>query len=387
MISTIIIKPTKMCNAECTYCSAPPEVNGGPKWTVDDFKRVFDNIHTHLTEQAVFIWHGGEPMLMSPDFYYQTYEYARSIMPEIKFAMQTNILGYDTKRWKDVFENVMGSRLSTSFDPDEKYREYKGSTSLYTRIFYDRLDKMLDDGFHPLVIGTYTEETSFLAESMYDKALEKGDKFFHVRYNYRYPAGRDFGKGEIISPETYGKMLLKLYNRWIKELPHFVITPLDQMLKKTVLIESNRCPWTNACGGRFFGIEPNGDTYNCSEFADVDDNQWCFGNAFTMNAEQLLKSRAAQAMRRRRVDLPSDCLTCRHFQQCEGGCMRDSVLYGRGLGGKFYYCQSWKMVFDRIKESIATGEADGAILKYGLDPEHVRKTVDFGNYKKVPLIA
>jgi hypothetical protein len=31
------------------------------------------------------------------------------------------------------------------------------------------------------------------------------------------------------------------------------------------------------------------------------------------------------------------------------------------------------MVFDRIKQSIHSGEADGAILKYGLVPEDIRK--------------
>ena len=45
--------------------------------------------------------------------------------------------------------------------------------------------------------------------------------------------------------------------------------------------------------------------------------------------------------------------------------MRDAELYGRGLGGKFYYCESWKAVFDRIKESIKSGEAKNVIEKMG----------------------
>jgi hypothetical protein len=53
--------------------------------------------------------------------------------------------------------------------------------------------------------------------------------------------------------------------------------------------------------------------------------------------------------------------------------MRDSVLYGKGLGGKFHYCASWMMVFDRIKRSVASGEADAAIEKYGQDPVSVRR--------------
>ena len=375
-VSTVIIKPTKMCNAACTYCSAPPEINDGPKWSVDDFKRVFDNLYESLAGRAIFIFHGGEPMLVGPDFYYKTYEYARSIMPEVRFAIQTNILGYNSSRWRDVFKNIMESQVSTSFDPDEKYRYYKGSTALYTRIFYDRLETMLDDGFRPMVIGTYTEETIALAHQMYDKSLSYGEQAFNLRFNYRYPAGRDSGMGEIISPKTYGESLISLYNRWIKDVPAFNITPLDQMFKKTILLETDRCPWTRSCAGHFFGVEPNGDVYNCADFADLQDEQWKFGNAFTQTGEELLKSKMAKLMRRRRVDLPQECFDCRHFAQCEGGCMRDTVLYGRELGGKFYYCESWKMVFDRIKESIKTGEADGIIEKMKIIPYYLNADQD-----------
>lgn len=52
------------------------------------------------------------------------------------------------------------------------------------------------------------------------------------------------------------------------------------------------------------------------------------------------------------------------------GCARDSALYNNGLYGKFHYCQTWKMVFSRIKESILLGQADNIIEKYGQNPEN-----------------
>lgn len=371
-ISTVIIKPTKFCNAECSYCSAPPEVNGAPKWTIDQFKAYFDKLAPYLTERAVLIWHGGEPMLMGPDFYWRAWEHARAVKPEVRFSMQSNLLGYDSKRWARLFREVFDGSVSTSFDPDEQHRLFRGSTSLYSRVFWQRMDAVIADGFRPKVIGTYTEETAFLGEAMYDRAMAYGDMAPHLRYNYRYPAGRDDGKGEMISPDTYGRMITRLYDRWIRDLPAFVITPLDEMLKKVIALEVARCPWTRSCGGKFLGVEPNGDVYNCSEFADLGDEEFRFGNIGTDTIPQMMATRAAAAIRRRRVDLPMDCTTCRHFQECEGGCARDAVLYGKGLGGKFHYCWSWKMTFDRIKETVRNGEADAAIRKYGLDPDRVR---------------
>lgn len=374
MISTVIIKPTKLCNADCVYCCAPPD--GAPKWSFDDFRFFFDRLSPHLAPKAVLLWHGGEPMLMGPDFYRMAYAHASSIHPGIVFSMQSNLLAYDSRRWKDVFEDIFHGSLSTSYDPEERERTYKGDPELYSRIFFARLEKVLEDGFRPKVISTFAEETAHLADRMYDFSLAQGPKSFPIRLNYRYPAGRESGRGERISPQSFGEMLVRIYNRWISDVPDFTVTPLDEMLKKTMGLDAGRCPWTNSCGGRFLGLEPNGDVYNCSEFADLDEPEYRFGNLREETVPELLRSQASRLIRRRRIDLPTDCRSCRHFNECEGGCMRDAVLFQRGLGGKFYYCRSWMMVFDRIKASLRNGEADGAIAKYGLAPDRIRDSVN-----------
>lgn len=398
MISTVIAKPTKECNADCSYCSSPPDNQG--YWSVDQFRIMWDRLKDRLTDECSWIWHGGEPMLLSPDFYRECYKIAIKDKPDIKFAMQTNLLLYKSTRWKDLFENEFGSRVSTSFDPDEVNRTIKGSASKYSKAFYSKLNEVLHDGFRPMVIGTYTDSSAHLTHKMYELSKSYGDRAFTVRYNYRYPAGREANSEvkDIMSPKVYGEMLIDIYNRWIKETPAFVITPLDQMFKGAIdaTYSVQQCPWTADCGGRFLSIQPNGDLYNCSEFADLDNENYRFGNIFngtiddekskkvvnfynTVDDEKFidgaLNTPAARLMKRRSFDLPEDCKTCRHFHACHGGCMRDSLLYDRGLGGKFYYCQSWKMTFDRIKESVMTGEADNALIKYGKNPEKVRMFV------------
>lgn len=395
MIYTVIAKPTKDCNADCTYCASPPD--RAEKWSLDEFKTIFERLAPQLAEEAVIIWHGGEPMLMGPQFYVDAYAYAQTLKPNIKFSMQSNLLLYNKKEWKDVFDNIMEKRLSTSFDPDEQFRTINGSTARYSRQFHKKIKEILRDGYRPLVIGTYTEETAHLANEMYSKSAAYGDKAFDVRFNYRYPAGREAGMGVAIEPKTYGEMLIGLYDRWIKDAPDFSITPLDQMLKKCLGISMGQCPWTRKCGGRFLSIEPNGDAYNCGEFADTENPAYRYGNfkegwiangkkesivgfvrkpkEGTVFIDEIMSSHAAKLMKRRVYDLPVSCTECRHFQECEGGCMRDAELFDRGLGGKFFYCQSWIMVFDRIKESILNGEADRLLINFGEDPEEARRYV------------
>lgn len=381
-ILVVIAKPTRVCNAHCTYCSSPPLEEMGenwePEWSYETFVKFFDKVFPHLETGATWIWHGGEPMLMGPEFYLKCADYAYEKMAQagrqIYFSMQSNMLGYNEK-WKTVFGSVCGGSLSTSFDPDERNRTLKGDWKNYSRIFKRSLDKVIDDGFMPMVIGTYQESNAHMMHDIYDWSLSRGERSFPVRFNYCVPTGRQGDTGELISPITYGEKLVEVYNRWIKDNPNFTITPLDQMFKKVVGQDGmGHCPWTKQCGGRFMNIEPNGEVYNCSDFSDLS-TEYCFGNLHTDSMEQILNSEQALKIRRRRNKLPTTCMTCEHFDDCEGGCARDSVLYQHGMYGKFHYCRSWKIVFSRIKESIINGEADGVLERMGLDPMVVKKFV------------
>lgn len=381
-ISVVIAKPTRVCNADCSYCSSPPLEEMGadwePEWGFDLFRVYFDKVFPHMINGGFWIWHGGEPMLMQADFYWKSFEYAKEKMKEynktIYFSMQSNLLGYN-KKWKPVFEEIFGGSLSTSFDPDEENRTIKGDSKTYSKVFKRVLNEMLEDGFKPMVIGVYKEETAHLMHKMYDWSISMGEKSFPLRFNYCHPTGRIENGGEAIMPETYGRYLIELYDRWIKDAPNFTITPLDQMFKKVIGIDGEgHCPWTKNCGGKFLGIEPNGDVYNCADFADLGD-KYKFGNLKDQELEEILKSKQSIQIRRRSVQVPVSCMECEHFSDCEGGCARDSALYNHGLYGKFHYCKSWKMVFARIKESIILGQADKVIEKYELNPALVRKNL------------
>ncbi len=66
----VIIKPTYDCNLACTYCSVDEHVTHSTMST-----QTVDKILSRVTDfcgvdKPIFlIWHGGEPLLMNPDFY------------------------------------------------------------------------------------------------------------------------------------------------------------------------------------------------------------------------------------------------------------------------------------------------------------------------------
>lgn len=371
MVSTVIAKPTKHCNADCSFCCAP--IDGIRGWSFEEYAQVFAGVAPALSETPQWIHHGGEPMTLGPDLYHRLAEFAWSMVPGVEFSMQTNLLAYKSAVWRDLFTEVFNGRISTSFDVGPSERTLRGSSERYARRFWDAIERALADGIKPMVIATFSEDNIGYAQDLYDLSYSYGQDAFPIRLNYRYPAGRASGEGELVSPETYGEMLLGLYERWLSECPPFDVTPLDQMLRITVGLEaSEQCPWTHKCGGKFLGIEPSGDVYNCSEFADLSDPAYRYGNIFRDDVYSLLASRGARRVKQRRVRLPQSCVECRHYKQCGGGCMRDAILFDHGLGGKFHYCASWKMVFDRIKESVRTGEADRLLQRYHMTGAEAR---------------
>lgn len=368
MISTVIAKPTRECNASCSYCSAPPE--SGEHWSFYDFQRYFDRVKPALSDNCNWIWHGGEPTLLPPSFYVACHDYAKRHLPGIRFCIQSNLLNYSSKRWKKVFHTIFGGRVSTSFDPSSEERILSGSSELYTKTFKARLQQVICDGMKPLVITVIGKDDSSLVREYAYAAID--ENLIDIRLNYMYPAGRAFNEDSIITPDDYGDLLIDVFDKWIDAGGRNEFVPVSQMLDAVTRRHVNRCPWTRDCASGFLSITPIGDVYTCGTLTDLGDESLKYGNLNDIGDDplelqygihRLLASEAATTVRARKYKLPKDCLACEHFQECQGGCQRDAALYGRGLGGKYYYCGSWKKVFSHIKHRINAGHLNDVISR------------------------
>ncbi|ELP5898538.1 hypothetical protein QTV49_000412 [Vibrio vulnificus] len=109
-ISVVLTKPTKACNADCSYCFAMPYDKD--RWTIDRFKSYFDKVEPYFQEPVQWIWHGGEPMLMGVDFYRETESYARQSGLNIKFSIQSNLTMYTEDKWLSYIKEDINRQYS-----------------------------------------------------------------------------------------------------------------------------------------------------------------------------------------------------------------------------------------------------------------------------------
>ena len=75
-MATVVFKPTEACNSRCSYCDVVRKKPLGPvTMPLETLELFFIRINDFLVERhqerIEIIWHGGEPLLLGPDYFEQ----------------------------------------------------------------------------------------------------------------------------------------------------------------------------------------------------------------------------------------------------------------------------------------------------------------------------
>ncbi|PSV01171.1 radical SAM protein [Photobacterium kishitanii] len=363
MVNCVILKPTKACNADCSYCYAPPI--DGNKWDLDKFKKFFLKIEPYLLKDAIFVWHGGEPMMMGANFYRDAREFVNFRgRRDISFTMQTNLLKYSTEKWKNIFKDIFNGNISTSYDPDETNRTIKGDSVKYNKIFKQKLTQYLSDGFSVMLISVFGKNNIDYADDLLNMAIEYNNHNYHVvpKFNRLFAGGRQKDASNLLEKGEYGLLLCHLLDRWVDEELNFPISPLDSLIRAFNSPHLKTCPWNNSCAGSILNIETNGDVYGCDDIKSIEqsEGEYCYGNLNDNWVSELLNSQNFRKMSSRSYSYPAECGHCDFFSVCRGGCVKDAIAAG-GVDAAIFDCQSWKLVFNKIFELSQKGKLDNII--------------------------
>lgn len=135
----LIIKPTSKCNFACTFCSASKMNLQTLDHLNDDLKKILDTL-----KPTNIIITGGDPLCVSPDFYYELLSYGNW-----NISLTTNLKDFvlNPTKWIDLFRNPRigictsfqygdGRRWSTDvvydeqmfIDTETKFKELIGYT-------------------------------------------------------------------------------------------------------------------------------------------------------------------------------------------------------------------------------------------------------------------
>ena len=362
-IKILSVKVTRSCNATCTHCSAN---YNSPKINLKNLKQSIDKVAKYVFNKCFIVFHGGEPMLMGVDFYKELIEYIEGKYPnKFFYVLQSNFLLYNKKWFKLITKYKI--LTSTSYDFYSDIRNLGGNVKKYYDIWYKNIKKFqkdmseyLNTDFYPYVINIVNKQNHKKVKEIYE--IAKKEKF-NIRHNYFWKVGRGDknAKKYYIEPEDYGKFLVETFNNYVKDIinntadKNLIIYPIHYFYEKVRNPKSDfECPWINNCAGHFLLIENDGTIYNCHTFSDI--NKFSYGNIFEIDdLKEIILTENFQKIYQRRRKLPKECLSCKYYKYCQGGCMRDSYINERNFGnlyGKTWACEVWYMLFEYMEKNF-----------------------------------
>lgn len=310
-----------------------------------------------LYDDFVFIWHGGEPMIMGVEFYESVIHIQSTILRK-KFVntFQSNCtLINDT--WISFLKKY-DIKVSTSIDGDEELHNInriRGNKGTFAEVI--RNVKRLQE--ENLLAGVVT----VLSRQNIDK-IDRILNYFSsakisTRLNPILPCERVEGQPDLsIEPIEYADALIKCFDHWVDgqypEGEKIMIAPLTDIIYNMTHDSKPRlCNFSGTCGDSFIAINHNGDLYNCGRFCEIDDYK--IANIQEINSiDEIIEKKKMLIRWHINDDKADECANCEWFKICNRGCPNTSYLYYGKVANKDPYCEAYKKLFSHIYSRITS---------------------------------
>jgi len=367
----VIIKPTYDCNLACEYCSVYGcEV--APRMSHATVDILMDRVTEFCgTARTIFlIWHGGEPLLLPPEFYdyigSRTRQYSGHA---ILNSVQTNGTLLD-QRYLDIFLKH-GFDISISLDGPEALHDSSRKDSAGNGTFRTVMNAVSLLGSKGLPVGG----VAVLTRKMIGRMREIYDFFnghgIHLRINPVQKQGRaDAGYEQMsITPRQYGEQMIELFSIWYSDpAPRIVIDPFRVIIGNIVHPVPDCCDFRRECHAEIISVGPRGEVYPCGQFNGFE--EYYLGNIHHDTFADMMSGTAARALLARVPENLPQCSRCEFREVCNCGCTVSALInHGRIMDPDFY-CEGRKMLFAHILKTL-----EDDFLKAGKSRAPVLQTV------------
>lgn len=369
---SLLIKPAGPdCNLACRYCfyACKSGLFGeGRQRMTEATAEVMVRDYLGLgLKMSSFAWQGGEPTLMGLDFFEKVVDLQKRYGRDgqlVSNALQTNATLLDD-RWCEFlarFQFLVGISLDGPAEIHDHYRRDHAD-----RGSFDRVMKAIDCcrrrrvEFNILVL-------------IHDRNVERADEVFDFFASHGFnflqlipcaeidPATGQMADYSIDGPR-YGRFLCRMFERWMAYGPTKLSVRLfDSILSYALGRGQTECTLGPLCND-YIVIEHNGQAYCCDFFVEPD---YLLGNIHDTPIGELAGSPRKRAFGDDKRQIANKCLVCRYLDVCRGGCPKDRLVRGRGLKAESWFCEGYKMFFDK-----ALGHLRGMAAK--LQNDSIRK--------------
>lgn len=349
----VMLKPASgLCNLRCRYCfyadeTAKREVGNRGIMSVPTLENVLRKALAECSGELTMAFQGGEPTLAGLAFFEQAVTLAKKHNAHrcrINWAIQTNATLLD-RDWCRFFAQN-GFLVGVSLDGDKAHHDA------------NRLDAEGRGSYNRVMQGIRMLEKYGVDFNILTVLTSGTCRGFRRIYHFYQKNGWDFQQyipcldplGEkrggypwSLTPERYAQYLKTAFDCWYEDAMSGH-KKYHRYFDNLLILLDGRPP--EACGmggvcGMQYVVEADGAVYPC-DFYMLD--QYRLGNLNTDSFDALDLRRKELEWVEKSREQPENCMACRWYALCRGGCRRDRDYFEQGLGDN-YFCAAYREFF------------------------------------------
>lgn len=323
------------CNLGCSYCYYQDKVrlyDEHSYLSMDCLEKVIkEYIDINASEQIVFDWHGGEPLLLGLDYLKKIVEIQRKYRgnKHIYNTIQTNatLLTADFAAFFKENNFLVGVSIDGPQDIHDKFRKDKGGNPTFLKVMrgVELLHRYAVD-FNTLTTISKAGEGRGL--EVYSFLKNIGSHYMQFMPVYEYVdsknniASPDDKQSALaswsVSPIEYGKFMRDIFDCWVRnDVGSYFVNLFDSTLANYCGMNPGTCVYSETCGANAV-MEHNGDIYPCDHFVYP---RYKLGNVKESSLREIVSSENATRFGiDKRNSLPAQCLRCEYYFACHGEC-------------------------------------------------------------------
>lgn len=321
MSLSVYLKPTNYCTVGCEHCYLP-EVTRANKFTMgretlaQTARMLIDMAKMEGHRNLHIIWHGGEPMMLKPEWYKEAIGVLDEVIGRDYYtqSFQTSLIPYRSE-WAELIHERFESFIGSSIDFSQ--RKIKSSPEKYMTLWMKKVELARKDGIYivPGMVPTKNEINK--SKELIDWFVENDFNEFNIE---RYSR---FGEDDTDWPENaeHSHFLSSMFEYIMERSKNGLKVPYVKAIASGingVLLGIPGDRWGGACQRQFLVVEPDGSLNSCPDRAL---HEKPFGNVHG-GAESVVKSDDRRKwIRIQAVEHKRDhCFTCEYKSWCKSGC-------------------------------------------------------------------
>jgi uncharacterized protein len=318
-----VVATSKHCNLRCRYCYEFPDLADKAAMSARQLRTMFESIADHYSQvdghvAVEFDWHGGEPLLLGPDFYWRAFDDQTRIFTDPKITVtncvQTNLTVLDQQLIRLLSEGFDG--VGVSIDLFSGLRVNVGGRDIQPKVLKN-IDR-LREAHVPFGCITVLSRRNL-------NSLEKIFRFFaEAAISPRIlPVHRGASDtqndADLLTEYEVLQAYIDLFEMWIDSPAPIVVEPICSYTERVIWSLSTRetAYYDKSDWEYVYIINTDGNLYS---YADIFNIPMSHGNLFEQPMRSLVNGTRHQAViQSAQSRMNASCSTCRHYgKACSG---------------------------------------------------------------------